>query len=83
MNYYKTQEEFPVKTNCPQKGWQEIPEQEYRSICDKRNREIEEETKAQEEEMQSVMEREKKIKQKMYEMAEKELIDAGEITEKR
>lgn len=77
---YLTPEGMPVKTNCPQENWKKITEEEYKRICKERNDKIEAEQAKLEEEMKPIRERRAKIQQRMYEIAEQQLIEEGEIS---
>jgi rubredoxin len=73
MKYYQTLEGMPMKTNCPQKDWTEISKEEYTNICNQRNKQIEDEQKALDEQMKPIVEQRKRIQAKMEEMALSEL----------
>jgi rubredoxin len=73
--YYLTSEGMPVKTNCPQKDWIEITEEEYTNICNKKNKQIKDKQKAFDESMKPVIEQQKRIQSKMEEMALSELCE--------
>jgi hypothetical protein len=73
MKYYETLEGMPVKTNCPQKDWTEITEQDYADICNQRNKQIKDEQKVLDEQMKPIIDQRKRIQAKMEEMALSEL----------
>ena len=92
--YLKTSEDHPIETNCFQlnctpiieydgkedkKKYRERCEKEYKKICKERNDQIEIEQEKQEVLMQPILERNKKINERMRKIAEDELIAEGEI----
>jgi len=76
---YLTTEGMPVMTNCPQKDWAEITDEDYKKICKERNDQIAEDQARQEEEMKPIRERQKLINERMRQIAEQQLIDEGVI----
>lgn len=96
MNYFKTAENFPIKTNSPQSDWTPILERkdkesdidylnrceiEYKRICDQLNAKHAADHKKLDDEAKPKQEREKLIRDRMYKIAEQELIDEGIILE--
>lgn len=92
--YLNTSEDHPIKTNCFQlnctpileydgkedkKEYLKRCEQEYKRICKERNDQIGIEQKKREVLIQPILERNKKINERMRKIAEDELIAEGEI----
>ena len=79
MKYYKTSENFPVRSNNPMNDWIELSKIEYEQLCKKRNDQMEADRIKEEEEMKPIREREQKIRDRMRKIAEDQLIEEGEI----
>ena len=58
----------------------EISETEYKKICKERNDQIAADQARQEEEMKPIRERNRLIQERMFKIAEQQLIDEGIIT---
>jgi hypothetical protein len=74
---YLTSEGMPVMTNCPQKDWKEITEEDYKKICKERNDQIAADQARQEEELKPLREEQKLINERMKQIAKQQLIDEG------
>lgn len=94
--FYLTSDGHPIKTNNPSepmslicikeenekaKDYKDRCEKEYKKLCKEKNDELENEQKKIDEQVKVNQERDKIIRQKMYEMAEQELIKDGKISE--
>jgi hypothetical protein len=74
---YLTSEGMPVMTNCPQKDWTEITEEDYKKICKERNDQIAADQARQEKELKPLREEQKLINERMKQIAKQQLIDEG------
>lgn len=79
MNYYKTLENFPKFTNCPMPDDVLIDEDEYKKLCAEHTAEANQKQAEIEAEAKPRMDRERLIRERMKEIAERELIEEGKI----